>query len=140
MHLVKHVIRKQDVVQMGWWTYVIAANRLDTMVFVQAQITVHVIKVVHHTNRADIRIPPMPARHITPTVAHILQHVQQHVHRSQTPKHVAGQNRVQLQTVLAHGHIPINVSAIIPVVVVNRRVRHVRDVIHGHAPVQVHAP
>ena len=39
-------------------------------------ITVHVIKVVHHTNRADIRIPPMPARHIIQTVVHILQHVQ----------------------------------------------------------------
>ena len=76
VYLVKHVIRKQDVAKGGWWTYVIAANRLDMMVLVQAPITVHVIKVVHHTNRADIRIPPMPSRHITPTVVHILQHVQ----------------------------------------------------------------
>jgi len=65
VHMVKHVIRKQDVVQMALYyqtpVYVIV-HRLDTMVFVQVPITVHVITVVHHTNRVDIRIPPMPAR------------------------------------------------------------------------------
>ena len=73
--MITYVMRKQDVAKRGWWNYVIA-HRLDMMVFVQVPITVHVIKVVHHTNRADIRIPPMPARHIIQTVVHILQHVQ----------------------------------------------------------------
>jgi len=67
-----------------------------------------------------------------------------HVHRSQIAKHAAGQNRVPLraafqmvhvQSAVQPVHLPILVPAIIPVVVVNRRASHVRDVIHGHAPV-----
>ena len=50
--MITYVMRKQDVAKRGWWNYVIA-HRLDTVVFVLARITVHVIiRVPVHVRKA----------------------------------------------------------------------------------------
>jgi len=73
---------------------------------------------------------------------------QPHVHRSQiasAPPAVLNPVRVRVvfqmehvRTAVQPAHIPIRVMGIIQVVAVHLRVRHVRDVLRGHAPVPAH--
>ena len=105
-----------------------------------------VAHIIHHLH-LDIKI--MAGRAMPPPV-----HVQSHhkhviprVHLSQIAKHTAGQNRVPVRaafqmvhvhTAVQPVHLPILVTAILPVVVVIRRVSHVRDVMYGYTRQPAH--
>ena len=111
-----------------------------------ADIRVHIIQGIRMVPSTMAAVPAVLKLHFVPSQRKRVIH---HVHRLQIAKHAAGQNRVPVRaafqmvhvhTAVQPVHISIHVAAIIQVVAVSLRVRHVRDVIHGHAPVPVNVP
>ena len=134
----------------SWGTVVRVLVRITAHVILHAAGPVHKadapadirVHIIHHLHR----VPSIMVARAMPPPAHVQsQHkrVIHHVHRLPIAKHAAGQNRVPVRaafqmvhvhTAVQPVHISIHVAAIIQVVAVSLRVRHVRDVIHGHAP------
>ena len=155
VHLLAHVRdvhQQQPRMVRGQTVHVGIGGHAETMVpvaiMVHVQTLVHVAVMVHVATMVHVVtmvLAACPVLHAHALSRH--KHVIPRVHRLPIAKHAAGQNRVPVRaafqmvhvhTAVQPVHIPINVSAIIPVVVVNRRARHVRDVIHGHARQPAH--